>query len=43
MDELQQAVCQSLGFVASGIIENLDEDDPELIYFKRLRYQHDRP
>jgi GNAT superfamily N-acetyltransferase len=32
-----QAVCHSLGFVPSGIIENLDEDDPELVYFKRLR------
>lgn len=32
-----QAVCDSLGFVRSGVIENLDEDDPELIYFKRVR------
>jgi ribosomal protein S18 acetylase RimI-like enzyme len=32
-----QAVCEALGFVRSGIVENLDEDDPELIYFKRVR------
>ncbi|MDD1016565.1 GNAT family N-acetyltransferase [Pseudomonas rubra] len=25
------------GFVPSGVIENLDEQDPELIYFKRIR------
>jgi ribosomal protein S18 acetylase RimI-like enzyme len=25
------------GFVRSGYIENLDEGDPEIIYFKRLR------
>ena len=31
-----QAVCESLGFVRSGIIENLDEGDPELVYFKQL-------
>ena len=31
-----QAVCESLGFVRSGIIENLDEGDPEVIYFKRI-------
>ncbi|MBB6671567.1 GNAT family N-acetyltransferase [Cohnella nanjingensis] len=27
-------VCESLGFVRSGIIENLDEGDPEWIYFR---------
>jgi hypothetical protein len=32
-----QSLCQSLGFVPSGVIHNLDDDDPELIYFKRLR------
>jgi ribosomal protein S18 acetylase RimI-like enzyme len=31
-----QAVCESLGFVRSGVIENLDEGDPEIIYFKRV-------
>ncbi|CAM3865144.1 Acetyltransferase (GNAT) family protein [compost metagenome] len=25
------------GFVPSGVIENLDEQDPELVYFKRIR------
>jgi ribosomal protein S18 acetylase RimI-like enzyme len=29
-----QALLATLGFSPSGIIENLDEDDPELIYFK---------
>lgn len=29
-----QLFCRSLGFVRSGSVENLDEDDPELIYFK---------
>ena len=29
-------LCEALGFVKSGIIENLDEGDPEIIYFKRL-------
>jgi ribosomal protein S18 acetylase RimI-like enzyme len=32
-----QAVCDSLGFKRSGIIENLDDGDPEIVYFKRLR------
>jgi ribosomal protein S18 acetylase RimI-like enzyme len=31
-----QKLCEKIGFVRSGIIENLDEGDPELIYFKRL-------
>ncbi|MEP7292149.1 MAG: GNAT family N-acetyltransferase [Chloroflexota bacterium] len=31
-----QALCKTLGFVVSGWIDNLDEDDPEIIYFKRL-------
>jgi GNAT superfamily N-acetyltransferase len=30
------AVCESLGFVRSGVIENLDDGDPEIIYFKRV-------
>jgi GNAT superfamily N-acetyltransferase len=29
-----QRLCQKLGFVRSGSIENLDEDDPEIFYFK---------
>ncbi len=31
-----QRLCEGLGFVRSGWIENLDEGDPEIIYFKRL-------
>jgi ribosomal protein S18 acetylase RimI-like enzyme len=31
-----QKTYESLGFVRSGYIENLDEGDPEIIYFKRL-------
>ncbi|WP_340008930.1 GNAT family N-acetyltransferase [Paenibacillus sp. FSL K6-0276] len=34
---VMQQVCLSLGFVRSGIIENLDDGDPEWIYFKRVR------
>ena len=32
-----QALCEKLGFVKSGWIDNLDEGDPEIIYFKRLK------
>jgi GNAT superfamily N-acetyltransferase len=32
-----QGLCEKLGFVRSGYIENLDEGDPEIVYFKRLR------
>jgi ribosomal protein S18 acetylase RimI-like enzyme len=31
-----QKTYESLDFVRSGYIENLDEDDPEIIYFKHL-------
>lgn len=31
-----QHLCERLGFVRSGQIDNLDEGDPELIYFKHL-------
>ena len=31
-----QALLNKLGYRQSGFIENLDEGDPELIYFKRL-------
>ncbi len=34
-----QALCEGLGFRRSGVVENLDEGDPELIYFKRVRDQ----
>lgn len=29
-------LCASLGFAESGRIENLDEDDPEVVYFKKV-------
>ena len=32
-----QQLLATLGFDRSGFIENLDEGDPELVYFKRLR------
>ena len=32
-----QRLLATLEFDRSGIIENLDEGDPELVYFKRLR------
>jgi GNAT superfamily N-acetyltransferase len=32
-----QSLCEKLGFVWSGHIENLDEGDPEIVYVKRLR------
>ncbi|MGE7919791.1 GNAT family N-acetyltransferase [Viridibacillus sp. NPDC093762] len=31
-----QKVFESQGFVRSGIIENLDDGDPEIIYFKSI-------
>lgn len=31
-----QALCERLGFVKSGWVDNLDPGDPELIYFKAL-------
>ncbi len=33
---IAQRVFEARGFVRSGYIENLDEGDPEIIYFKRL-------
>jgi len=29
-------LCEALGYVRTGLIENLDEGDPEFFYFKRL-------
>ncbi len=29
-----QKVFATAGFIRSGYVENLDEDDPEIIYFK---------
>ncbi len=31
-----QRLCERAGFVRSGMVENLDEGDPEIFYFKRL-------
>jgi ribosomal protein S18 acetylase RimI-like enzyme len=31
-----QRLCERLGFARSGVIDNLDEGDPEVVYFKRL-------
>ena len=31
-----QRLCDRLGYVKSGYVENLDEGDPELIYVKLL-------
>lgn len=31
-----QRRCERLGYARSGLIEHLDEGDPELIYFKQL-------
>lgn len=31
-----QRLCERLGYVRSGIIEHLDEGDPEIVYFKQL-------
>ena len=35
-NKVMQHVCESLGFVRSGMIENLDEGDPEIVFFKRV-------
>jgi hypothetical protein len=32
-----QSLLAKLVYVLSGVIHNLDEGDPELVYFKRLR------
>lgn len=32
-----QKLCESLGYIKSGWIENLEEGDPEIIYFKKLK------
>lgn len=36
-----QRLCESLGFVRSGNIENLDEEDPEIVYFKQITRDSD--
>ena len=32
-----QALLNRAGYAVSGVIHNLDEGDPEVVYFKRLR------
>ena len=32
-----QRLCDKLGYMRSGRIENLDEGDPEIVYFKRVQ------
>lgn len=32
-----QSLLVKLGYVLSGVIHNLDEGDPEIVYFKRVR------
>lgn len=32
-----QSLLAKSGYVLSGVIHNLDENDPEIVYFKRLR------
>ena len=32
-----QSLLVKLNYVLSGVIHNLDEDDPEIVYFKQLR------
>jgi len=32
-----QSLLAKLDYVLSGVIHNLDEDDPEIVYFKQLR------
>jgi GNAT superfamily N-acetyltransferase len=36
-----QHLCARLGFMPSGVILNLDHDDPELVYVKRLSGEAD--
>jgi len=31
-----QSLLEKLGYVQSGVIHNLDEGDPEMVYFKRV-------
>lgn len=38
-----QRLCESLGYVKSGQVENLDEGDPEWIYFKPVRARRRAP
>lgn len=33
-NEPMRRLCEAMGFARSGLIQNLDEDDPEIVYFK---------
>ena len=33
---IMQRLCEKMGFVRSGRIENLEEGDPEIVYLKRI-------
>ena len=35
-NKAMQSLLDKVGYERSGVIENLDEGDPELVYFKRL-------
>jgi hypothetical protein len=35
-----QRLCEALGFRPSGVVDNLDEGNPELFYFKRVALTH---
>jgi GNAT superfamily N-acetyltransferase len=39
---IMQQLCEKLGFMRSGMVENLDDSDPEIIYFKRLSGQQEQ-
>ena len=34
---IMQALLEKLGYAQTGVINNLDEGDPELVYFKRFK------
>ena len=36
-NQAMQSLLDKAGYERSGVIENLDEGDPELVYFKRLK------
>ena len=38
-----QSLLAKLGYVLSGVIHNLDEGDPEIVYFKRATSYRGRP
>lgn len=42
-NKVMQQFCEQLGYRRSGIVENLDEGDPDLIYFKKLIIDQETP